>query len=147
MELREPAPHYSMQRVGYQETDGGVIPADWRYTRLTEVARLESGHTPSRMKPSYWAGDIPWVSLNDTASLGANEILRTAQTISLEGLQNSSARLLPKGTVVFSRTATVGKASIMGREMSTSQDFANYICGPDVYNRYLVVRSINEVTK
>lgn len=138
MEVREPALRYSVNSVGFQETDVGLIPADWRYMRLTEVARLESGHTPSRRKPSYWAGEIPWVSLHDTESLGEIEITRTAQTISAEGLQNSSARLLPKGTVVFSRTATVGKASIMGREMATSQDFANYICGPDVYNRYLV---------
>lgn len=138
MEVREPLSRYFVEPVGFQQTDAGFIPADWRYMRLTEVARLESGHTPSRRKPSYWEGDIPWVSLHDTDALGANEIMRTAQTISTEGLQNSSARLLPKGTVVFSRTATVGKASIMGREMATSQDFANYICGPDVYNRYLV---------
>lgn len=137
MELKQPATLYSVKPALYQETDGGPIPTDWRYLRLTDVARLESGHTPSRRKPSYWAGDIPWVSLHDTQALGANEITQTAQTISAEGLENSSARLLPKGTVVFSRTATVGKASIMGREMATSQDFANYICGPDVYNRYL----------
>ena len=138
MEVKEAAPRYSVKSVDFQETDVGFIPVDWRYIRLTKVARLESGHTPSRRKPSYWAGDIPWVSLHDTESLDENEIARTAQTISTEGLQNSSARLLPKGTVVFSRTATVGKASIMGREMATSQDFANYICGPDVYNGYLV---------
>lgn len=138
MEVREPAQRYCAQRGGDKESNSALIPADWRYIRLTDVARLESGHTPSRRKPSYWAGDIPWVSLHDTDSLGANEITGTAQTISAEGLQNSSARLLPKGTVIFSRTATVGKASILGREMATSQDFANYVCGPEVYNRYLV---------
>jgi type I restriction enzyme S subunit len=46
--------------------------------------------------------------------------------------------LLPAGTVVFSRTATVGKATTMGREMTTSQDFANYVCGEDVHGPYLV---------
>ncbi|WP_175745302.1 restriction endonuclease subunit S [Burkholderia ambifaria] len=138
MEVRKPTACDSVAQPGYQKTDAGHIPVDWRYTRLTGVARLESGHTPSRRKPSYWAGDIPWVSLHDTESLDANEIAQTAQTISAEGLKNSSARLLPKGTVIFSRTATVGKASVIGREMATSQDFANYICGPEVHNHFLV---------
>jgi type I restriction enzyme S subunit len=105
---------------------------------LTSVAKLESGHTPSRRRPEYWKGDIPWISLHDSGALDVREIFSTAQTIGQLGLANSSARLLPKGTVVFSRTATVGKATVMGREMATSQDFANYICGERLHNHYLV---------
>lgn len=111
---------------------------EWERVRLTEVAQLESGHTPSRRQPSYWGGGIPWVSLHDTDSLNTREIFVTQRTVTAEGIDNSSARLLPKGTVVFSRTATVGKATVLGREMATSQDFANYICGPRVYNHFLV---------
>ena len=114
------------------------VPSGWKLSRLTAVARLESGHTPSRRVPQYWDGGVPWISLHDTDALGSNEILVTAMTISQAGLENSSARLLPKGTVVFSRTATVGKTTIMGREMATSQDFANYVCGTELDNKYLV---------
>lgn len=114
------------------------IPSSWNLVRLTDVAKLESGHTPSRRRPEYWDGGVPWVSLHDSDSLEGPEISRTALTISEEGLANSSARLLPAGTVVFSRTATVGKCTLLGREMATSQDFANYVCGPSVHNRYLV---------
>src|SRR5258708_40366077 len=96
-----------------------AIPSEWDFVRLTDVARLESGHTPSRKHPEYWAGDIPWVSLHDSKVLDRAEIRETAQTIGELGLANSSARLLPPGTVVFSRTATVGKATILGREMAT----------------------------
>jgi len=110
----------------------------WELVHLTSVAKLESGHTPSRRHPEYWDGDIPWISLHDSAALDVPEIHSTAQTISSLGLENSSARLLPKGTVVFSRTATVGKSTVMGREMATSQDFANYICGKRLHNHYLV---------
>lgn len=113
-------------------------PLGWQLVRLTDVAKLESGHTPSRRHPEYWDGGIPWVSLHDTGALDGPEILETAQTVSDLGIANSSARLLPRGTVVFSRTATVGKATVLGREMSTSQDFANYVCGPRVHNRYLM---------
>jgi len=102
------------------------------------VATLESGHTPSRRQPAYWDGEIPWLSLHDSNDLDVPEIFTTAQTVSHLGLDNSSARLLPKGTVAFSRTATVGKATVLGRPMATSQDFANYVCGPRLHNRYLM---------
>lgn len=114
---------------GYKQSEVGVIPEDWECVKIVTVAKLESGHTPSKRKPSYWGGRIPWVSLHDTDRLNGREIFKTEKTITEEGLNNSSARLLPAGTVVFSRTATVGKTTILGREMATSQDFANYICG------------------
>lgn len=125
-------------RLGRIAADITEIPADWALVRLTSVARLESGHTPSRSHPEYWEGDIPWISLHDSKGLDRFDIYDTAQTIGPLGLKHSSARLLPKGTVIFSRTATVGKSTVMGREMSTSQDFANYVCGERIYNRYLM---------
>lgn len=125
-------------RPGYKQTEVGIIPADWDCAQIANVARLESGHTPSKRKPTYWNGSVQWVSLHDTAALDDQEIALTAKTITEDGLKHSSARLLPPGTVVFSRTATVGKATILATSMATSQDFANYICGPDLHNRYLV---------
>lgn len=115
------------------------LPKGWRHVRLIDVARLESGHTPSKRQPDYWGGGIPWVSLHDTEGLDAWEIQATKQSITEAGLANSSARLLPKGTVVFSRTATVGKSTVMGCAMATSQDFACYVCGPEVHNFYLAL--------
>ncbi|WP_434695926.1 restriction endonuclease subunit S [Pseudomonas sp. Z1-14] len=125
-------------KPGYKQTDVGVIPEDWRYLPITKVARLESGHTPSKRRSDYWGGGINWVSLFDSKGLSRNEISTTEKTITEEGLNNSSARLLPAGTVVFSRTATVGKTSVMASSMATSQDFANYICGSDLHNIFLV---------
>lgn len=58
--------------------------------------------------------------------------------ITQAGLANSSARLLPTGTVCFSRTATVGKCVIMAKSMATSQDFANFVCSSKLNNRYLL---------
>ena len=125
-------------RPGYKQTEVGVIPADWKCAQISELARLESGHTPSKRVPKYWGGNVQWVSLHDTRSLDAGEIRTTAKTITEDGLSNSSARLLPAGTVVFSRTATVGKTTVLASPMATSQDFANYVCGPNLHNRYLV---------
>ena len=114
------------------------IPADWDLVTLTKVAKLESGHTPSRDKPDYWNGEIPWLSLADTEALEALEVDQTSECVTAKGIANSSARVLPKDTVVFSRTATVGKASRMKRPMATSQDFANWVCGPTLLPAYLV---------
>lgn len=105
-----------------------ALPHGWKVSRLTEVAQLESGHTPSRRRAEYWNGNIPWISLHDTASLNRAEICDTAMHPTQAGIDNSSARILPKGTVVVSRTASVGLVSMMGCPMATSQDFANFIC-------------------
>ncbi|MBE7374676.1 restriction endonuclease subunit S [Pseudomonas lopnurensis] len=115
-----------------------MIPEDWSVVSIASVARLESGHTPSKKKPSYWNGSVPWVSLHDTSKLDALEIHSTSHTITEDGLNNSSARLLPAGTVVFSRTATVGKCCLIARAMATSQDFACYVCGTSLNNYFLV---------
>jgi type I restriction enzyme, S subunit len=113
------------------------IPADWDLVTLTRVAKLESGHTPDRKQPSYWDGSIPWISLQDADALGRLTISRTTETIGPEGLANSSARMLPAGTVVLQRTASVGLASIMDREMCTSQHFANWVCSQRIDPYYL----------
>ncbi|WP_182871439.1 restriction endonuclease subunit S, partial [Rhodopirellula sp. JC639] len=89
-------------------------------------------------RPEYWNGDVPWVSLHDSKLLDVDEVTKTSLAITELGLLNSSARLLPQGTVIFSRTATIGKSSVLGCPMATSQDFANYVCGPEVYNHFLV---------
>ncbi|MEI6172031.1 MAG: restriction endonuclease subunit S, partial [bacterium] len=54
------------------------------------------------------------------------------------GIANSSARILPAGTVVLSRTASVGFVAMMGRPMATSQDFVNWVCGPDLDPTFLM---------
>ena len=113
------------------------IPQDWQLVTLTSVAKLESGHTPDRKIPRYWDGSIPWISLQDAEALGNLTIGETAETIGSEGLANSSARLLPAGTVVLQRTANVGLASIMEREMCTSQHFANWVCSYRLDSDYL----------
>jgi type I restriction enzyme S subunit len=114
------------------------IPSDWDLVTLTKVAKLESGHTPSRENPDYWGGDIPWLSLADTDALDELEVDQTSECVTSNGIANSSARILPKDTVVFSRTATVGKSTRMKRPMATSQDFANWICGSTLLPTYLV---------
>lgn len=114
-----------------------AIPKDWRLVQLTKYAKLESGHTPSRNHPEYWEGDIPWVSLQDAERMKGLRLTETQSTIGPLGLANSSARMLPEGTVVFQRTASVGLSCILDVAAATSQHFANWICGEDLSPRYL----------
>lgn len=112
-------------------------PEGWRWTALTNLARLESGHTPSRRHPEYWGGDIPWISLADAKRHHGGRIEQTIETTNALGIENSSARVLPQNTVCLSRTASVGYVLIMGRPMATSQDFVNWICSEHLDPRFL----------
>ena len=96
--------------------------------QLLEAARLESGHTPSRRHPEWWGGPVPWLALPDIRKLHGKLAHETSETINDAGLANSSARLLPAGTVCVSRTASIGFVTMLGRPMATSQDFCNWVC-------------------
>ncbi len=115
------------------------LPVDWQVVPLTSVARLESGHTPSRTREDWWQDCyIPWISLNDVGVMRHSKYLETTtHQLSDEGIANSSARLLPANTVVLSRDATVGRTSIMRIPMATSQHFAAWICGSALDPEYL----------
>ncbi len=120
----------------------GEIPAHWEVNTTKFAARLRSGHTPSRQHPEYWQDcTIPWFGLADVWQIrdGRTEyVFQTAEKISELGLANSAARLLPKGTVILSRTASVGFSAIMGVDMATTQDFVNWVCGPSLRPEYLL---------
>lgn len=120
----------------------GEVPAHWRVMPIRLAARLESGHTPSRSRPDWWVDcSIPWFSLADVWQIreaGRDVVYETKELVSELGLANSSARLLPKGTVMLSRTASVGFAAIMGVDMATTQDFANWVCGDALLPEFLL---------
>lgn len=118
---------------------GAPAPAGWRWAKLADLARLESGHTPSRNQPEWWGGDIPWLALPDIRALDGRVATRTTEYTNKLGIANSSARILPAGTVVLSRTASVGFVTIMGTPMATSQDFVAWVCGPDLDPRFLSI--------
>lgn len=128
----------------------GKTPAMWTVIRTKYVARLRSGHTPSRQHAEYWEDcTIPWFGLADVWQLrdGRQEyVVETNEKISELGLLHSAARLLPEGTVILSRTASVGFSAILARSMATTQDFVNWVCGPEIRPEYLlyVFRSMTQ---
>lgn len=119
----------------------GEVPEHWNVLQLRHTARLESGHTPSRSKPEYWVDcTTPWFTLADVWQVRSGEqkyVSETSEKVSQLGLENSSARLLPAGSVFLSRTASVGFPGIMAVDMATSQDFAVWTCSSELFNEYL----------
>lgn len=119
-------------------------PEGWEWVSLLRVARQETGHTPSRKHPEYWDGDIPWLAIPDAGEHHGGFIYETHQHVTQEGLDNSSARLLPKNTVCLSRTASVGYIVIMGQPMATSQDFVTWTCSEALDPEYLMYALLAE---
>jgi type I restriction enzyme S subunit len=119
-------------------------PKNWIWCNLIDIAKLESGHTPRKSKEEYWInGDVPWISLQDIRAAHGTIITDTKYKPNMVGINNSSARLLPKGTVCFSRDISVGYTTIMGKEMATTQHFANWICREKLFNKYLLYAFIS----
>lgn len=116
-----------------------VTPKGWQWAPLMKLARLESGHTPSRRHPEYWEnGDIPWLALPDIRALDCQVAEETKEKITDLGLANSSARMCPADTVAMCRTASVGYVTILGKPMATTQHFTNWICGDTLLPRFLM---------
>ncbi len=123
-------------------------PPGWCWHKLTDVARLESGHTPSRKHPEYWGGDVPWITLSDARAHDGGVIFDTIEQTNELGIANSSARILPASTVCLSRTASVGYVVVTGKPMATSQDFVNWICSDRLdphFLRYLLIAERNSL--
>jgi type I restriction enzyme, S subunit len=122
---------------------GGVQHPEWPRVKLTLLAQLGSGHTPSRDRPEWWENPtIPWITTGDVLQMRGDRIEYLEETklaISELGLANSAAELHPAGTVVLSRTASVGFSAIMAHPMATSQDFATWTCGPRLRARFLLL--------
>jgi putative toxin-antitoxin system, toxin component len=87
--------------------------------KLGDICDIQSGGTPSRSKKSYWAnGIIPWVKISDIRDKYIDVV---DEYITEEGLQNSSAKIFPKGTLLYTIFATLGEAGILSMPACTNQ--------------------------
>lgn len=95
------------------------VPENWVWVRSGHVAKWGSGGTPSRKRLEYYGGDIPWIK---TGELNDGIVNASEETITEEGLQNSSAKIFPKGSIVIAMYgATIGKLGILGIDATTNQ--------------------------
>jgi type I restriction enzyme S subunit len=104
--------------------------------RIADLAKTASGGTPSRQRPDYFGGDIPWVKTSEVAFC---EIDSTDECITEAGLRNSSAKLFPAGTVLVAMygRGTVGRSALLTRPMATNQACAAILPCDQLRPRYL----------
>lgn len=109
----------------------------WRTARLEDVAQVLGGGTPSRAEESYFGGGVAWATPTDITKLEQLYISETKETVSEEGLRNSSTKLMPAGSVLLTSRATIGFTAVSKIPICTNQGFINFICGPDLVPEYL----------
>lgn len=104
-----------------KQTEIGEIPESWSVFRLGDHCAIRSGGTPARDVSEYWNGHIPWVK---TGEIDYRAITSTEECITETGLQNSSAKLQPKGTLLmamYGQGVTRGKVAFLEIEATTNQ--------------------------
>lgn len=112
----------------FVESELGMIPKGWEVKTLGEIVETIGGGTPKTNIPEYWEnGDIDWYSPTDLTSTNSLFSLGSAKKISKLGLQKSSAKLLPKGSLLMSSRATIGALAITRKEACTNQGFISMI--------------------
>lgn len=98
---------------------------EWKTVKLGSIADVVGGGTPDTNNSDYWDGNIAWLTPSE---IGTEKYVYTSKKhITIEGLKNSSARLLPVGTIVFTSRATIGLKAILKTEASTNQGFQSLI--------------------
>jgi type I restriction enzyme, S subunit len=121
----------------WRAENGINIDSKWVPNKLKNVCKLSSGGTPSRAIDEYYSGSIPWIK---TGEINWNHLYDSEEKITSEALSNSSAKLLPVGTILvamYGQGLTRGRASILGIEASTNQAVCALIPNNCLINKYL----------
>jgi len=130
------------------------LPDGWKWTTIGGVFAVGSGGTPTRNNSEYWNGKIPWISSGEVAFC---EISRTKERITQAGLDNSSAKIYPPGTVLlalYGEGKTRAQAAILRIHATTNQAVAAILCAQSpvppeyvywwLYYRYYEIRLMGE---
>lgn len=118
---------------------------DWEQRKLGEMADIIGGGTPSTGKDEYWDGDIDWYTPAEIADQIYVE--SSERKITKEGFNNSSAKMLPVGTVLFTSRAGIGKMAILRKESCTNQGFQSIIPHENELDSYFIFSRSEELKR
>ena len=117
------------------EPFGGVIPNDWKQTKLGDSCNCILGGTPSRNKSEYWNGSIPWINSGEVNKF---RIIKPSETITNLGLEKSATKLLPAKTTVLAITgATLGQVSLLEIGACANQSVVGIIPNDNLPYEYI----------
>lgn len=114
-----------------------TLPKSWIWVNIGDLGTIASGGTPSTKISEYFNGNFAWITPADLTGYQNKFISRGKRNISNKGLINSSARLLPKGTILFSSRAPIGYVAISSNLIATNQGFKNLIPSKEIFNEYV----------
>lgn len=118
---------------------------DWEQRRLSDVASIVGGGTPSTSNPEYWDGDIDWYA---PAEIGDQiYVSKSLKTITELGQQKSSAKILPIGTVLFTSRAGIGNTAILAKEGTTNQGFQSIVPHKNKLDSYFIFSRTHELKR
>ena len=109
---------------------------NWQKIKLGKICKIVSGTTPNTNESLFWNGTLPWITpaeIHETSHI----ICETERFITEKAVEKNALKLLPKGTVLLTSRAPIGKVGIAGIEMYCNQGFKNLICSDEIYNEYL----------
>lgn len=129
----------------FEETELGWVPKGWITTSFNDLIELIGGGTPKTSVEEYWNGDIPWFSVVDAPNESDVYVLTTEKNITTEGLNNSSAKLLRKGTTIISARGTVGKCAMVAVPMAMNQSCYGVIGKNNISDEYVYFQLKNAV--
>jgi type I restriction enzyme S subunit len=115
------------------------LPEGWCPVKIGEIANVIAGGTPKASDPKNFAEPemgIAWLTPADLSGYNAKYISHGARDLSQHGYDSSSAKLIPKGSILFSSRAPIGYVAIAKNDISTNQGFKNFVFTPDIDPRY-----------
>lgn len=132
-------------RVVVQEKEKKNLPKGWETVAIGEISEVIGGGTPSSKVDEYWGGSIPWLTPKDLSGYDFRRVKSGKRNITDSGLANSSARLLPKNTVLVTSRAPIGYVALADNEIATNQGFKSLILNdgydPDFFY-YLIKHNV-----
>ena len=113
------------------------MPSGWVLTTYSAILdNVFGGGTPNKSQPSYWNGNIKWCSVKD---LGQNIIVNTTiDSITEEGLKNSSSNIVKKGDLILCTRMAVGKIRIAGQDMAINQDLKGLEVSKQIHQDFFI---------
>ena len=130
---------------GYPEIRFKGFPDPWEQRKLGDIADIVGGGTPSTGNQSYWDGDIDWYAPAEIADqIYANS---SQKKITGLGYENSSAKMLPPGTVLFTSRAGIGKTAILTRKGCTNQGFQSIVPHRGELDTYFIFSRTEELKR
>ena len=127
------------QQLRFKADDGSEF-GEWENTVLGDIADIVGGGTPSTNNEEYWSGDVVWLTPSE---INQKFIGESKRTISELGVQKSSAKKLPIGTILFTSRATIGEVAIAIAEVTTNQGFQSFISNEKTFNEFLYYWIVN----